>query len=147
MVTASRQFWDPILTTNFMEGSYTVLFLNTVYNIPTHTQMHSSICLTWFLFCSYYGLGCYYSLGCYYGLGWPCPQKRRFKIIAAGCYRQDVLSSAQPTLKALIDRVVVLCPTRHKIGDVPPLAWYGKTKPNTTKAHIHQSKEMYYSTK
>jgi len=23
------------------------------------------------------------------------------------------------------------------------LAWYGKTKPNTTKAHIHQSKEMY----
>jgi len=27
------------------------------------------------------------------------------------------------------------------------LAWYGKTKPNTTKAHIHQSKEMYYNTK
>jgi len=29
-------------------------------------------------------------------------------------------------------------------GDVPQanlLAWYGKTKPNTTKAHIHQSKE------
>ena len=32
---------------------------------------------------------------------------------------------------------------RHKIGhfgDVPQanlLAWYGKTKPNTTKAHIH----------
>jgi len=23
------------------------------------------------------------------------------------------------------------------------LAWYGKTKPNTTKAHIHQLKEMY----
>jgi len=35
-------------------------------------------------------------------------------------------------------------------GDVPQanlLAWYGKTKPNTTKAHIHQSKEMYYDTK
>ena len=28
-----------------------------------------------------------------------------------------------------------------------PLAWYGKTKPNTAKAHIHQSKEMYYNTK
>jgi len=27
------------------------------------------------------------------------------------------------------------------------LAWYGKTKPNTTKAYIHQSKEMYYHTK
>jgi len=23
------------------------------------------------------------------------------------------------------------------------LAWYGKTKPNTTKAHIDQSKEIY----
>jgi len=35
-------------------------------------------------------------------------------------------------------------------GDVPQanlLAWYGKTKPNTIKAHIHQSKEMYYNTK
>jgi len=34
-------------------------------------------------------------------------------------------------------------------GDVPQanlLAWYGKAKPNTTKAHIHQSKEMYYNT-
>jgi len=46
-----------------------------------------------------------------------------------------------------------LRPTRHKIGhfgDVPPanlFACYGKTKPNTTKAHIHQSKEMYYNTK
>jgi len=44
-------------------------------------------------------------------------------------------------------------PTRHKIGhfgDVPQanlLAWYRKTKPNTTKARIHQSKEMYYNTK
>jgi len=27
------------------------------------------------------------------------------------------------------------------------LAWYGKTKHNTTKAHIHQSKEMYNYTK
>jgi len=53
---------------------------------------------------------------------------------------------------------------RHKIGhkighfsDVPQddlLAWHGKTKPNTTKAHIHQTKahihqsqEMYYNTK
>jgi len=49
---------------------------------------------------------------------------------------------------------VVLHPTRHKIGHfghIPqanPLAWYEKkTKVNTTKAHIHQSKEMYYNTK
>jgi len=29
------------------------------------------------------------------------------------------------------------------------ISWLGmdKTKPNTTKAHIHQSKEMYYNTK
>jgi len=26
------------------------------------------------------------------------------------------------------------------------LAWYGKTKPNTTKAHIQQAKETYYNT-
>jgi len=35
-------------------------------------------------------------------------------------------------------------------GDIPQanlLAWYGKTKPNTIKGHIHQSKEMYYNTK
>ena len=47
--------------------------------------------------------------------------------------------------------VLVLRPTRHKtghFGDVPQanlLAWYGKTKRNTTKARIHQSKEMYYN--
>jgi len=41
-----------------------------------------------------------------------------------------------------------LCATQHKIchfGDVPQanlLAWYGKTKPNTRKAHIHPSKEI-----
>jgi len=53
---------------------------------------------------------------------------------------------------------VVLHPNRHKIGHfggVSPeanlLAWYGKkeekTKPNATKARIHQSKEMYCNTK
>ena len=48
--------------------------------------------------------------------------------------------------------VKILRPTRHKIGHfghVPQAnlwAWYGKTKPNTTKAHIHQSKEMYNNT-
>jgi len=47
------------------------------------------------------------------------------------------------------DWVVVLRPTPCKIGlfrDVCQanlLAWYLKTKPNTTKSHIHQSKEMY----
>jgi len=36
------------------------------------------------------------------------------------------------------------------LGDVLQanrLAWCGKTKPNTTKAHIHQSKELYHNTK
>ena len=52
----------------------------------------------------------------------------------------------------LIHWDVVLRPTQHKIGhfgDVAQaslLAWYGKTKSNTIKAHIHQSKEMYYNT-
>jgi len=27
------------------------------------------------------------------------------------------------------------------------LAWYEKTKPNTTKEHIHQLKKKYYNTK
>ena len=49
-------------------------------------------------------------------------------------------------------QVKVLRPTQHKMGhfgDVPQanlLALYGKTKPNTTKARIHQSREMYYNT-
>jgi len=49
---------------------------------------------------------------------------------------------------------VALHPTRHKtdISETFPqanlLAWGGKkTKPNTTTAHIHQSKEMYTNTK
>jgi len=52
-----------------------------------------------------------------------------------------------------LQQVKVLHNTRHKIGqlrDIPqanPLAWYGKTEPNTTNARIHQSKEMYYNSK
>jgi len=48
---------------------------------------------------------------------------------------------------------VLLRPTRHKIGhfrdilQASLLALYEKTKPNTTKAHIHQSKEMYNNIK
>jgi len=46
-----------------------------------------------------------------------------------------------------------LRPTQYKIGHFGNvaqanfLAWYGKTKPNTTKACIKQSKEMYYNKK
>jgi len=53
----------------------------------------------------------------------------------------------------LTEWVKVLQPTQHKIGhfrDVPQanlLAWYGKTKPNTARAHIYESKAMYYNTK
>jgi len=53
----------------------------------------------------------------------------------------------------LIDWVKVLRPIQHKkghFGDIPQanlLACYGKTKPNTTKAHIHQSKGRYYKRK
>jgi len=52
-----------------------------------------------------------------------------------------------------LQQVKVLRNTQHKIGqlgDIPQanlLAWYRKTEPNTTKARIHQSKEMYYSSK
>jgi len=51
----------------------------------------------------------------------------------------------------LIDWDKVLHPTRHKIDHFEGsqqanlLSWYGKTKPNTTKAHTDQSKEMYYN--
>ena len=51
----------------------------------------------------------------------------------------------------LIDWIQALHTSRYKIGhfgdvlQVNLLAWYGKTKPNATKAHIHQSKEMYYN--
>jgi len=56
------------------------------------------------------------------------------------------------TGRYVVDSVKVLCPTQHKmvIAETFPklgLAWYGKTKPNITKTHIHQSKQMYYSTK
>jgi len=60
--------------------------------------------------------------------------------------------SRQPGFPSVFFLHLVLRPTRHKtghFGNVPKanlLAWYGKTKPNTTKAHIHQSKEMYYNT-
>jgi len=48
-------------------------------------------------------------------------------------------------------KIKVLRPTEHKIShfrDVPESKrQYGKTKPNTTKACIRQSKQMYYNTK
>jgi len=66
-------------------------------------------------------------------------------------FSSSVCSPVGPFGK-LTDSVVVLRPTWHKIGhfgDVSQadfLAWYGKTKPNATKAQIRQSKEMYYNT-
>jgi len=57
-------------------------------------------------------------------------------------------------LDRLIDWVVFLRPTRHKthhFGDVSPSQSLGsewkKTKPNSTKSRIRQSKEMYCNTK
>jgi len=38
--------------------------------------------------------------------------------------------------------LLVLRPTQHKIGHFS-MTGMEKTNPNTTKAHIHQSKEMY----
>ena len=44
--------------------------------------------------------------------------------------------------------VKLLHPTQHKMGNFGDvlqanlLAWYGKTKPNTIKARIQQSKQM-----
>jgi len=57
-------------------------------------------------------------------------------------------------IRDLIDSVVVLRPTRHKIGHfghVSPsqslgLVWK-KLNVTQQKARIHQSKEMYYNTK
>jgi len=57
----------------------------------------------------------------------------------------------------LIDRVVVSCGfTSHWTQNrsfqrrfPKPISWLSmeKTRPNTTKARIHQSREMYYNTK
>jgi len=65
-----------------------------------------------------------------------------------------IITSAIHYLERLNWLLVKVLPlTWHKMGhsrNIPYaklLAWYGKTKPNTTKAHIHQSKEMYYNTK
>ena len=58
------------------------------------------------------------------------------------------------SLAWLIEWVVFLRPPQHKIGyfgyvSRKPIFWLGmeKTKPNTTKARIQQSKEIYYNTK
>ena len=73
-------------------------------------------------------------------------------LIFTLCYRRHAYIIVSTT-GTLIDSIVVCRPTWHKIGhfgDDPQanlLAWYRKTKPNTTKARIHQSKEMYYNTK
>jgi len=71
------------------------------------------------------------------------------------CQQDDAVGQVYltHTLTVLLLFIKVLCPTQHKMGhfgDVPQanlLAWRGKTKHNTTKAHIHQSKEMSYNTK
>ena len=68
-------------------------------------------------------------------------------------YRTPVRRSRKADVQCMTDSVKVLHPTRHKTGhfrDVPQaniLAWYAKTKPNTTKARIRQSEQMYYDTK
>jgi len=86
-----------------------------------------------------------------------CPrcavQLQTAKLISQTWLRLDTCSWINDTtflLQLLIDWVVVLRPTPHKIdrhfGDVSQsqlLAWYGKkTKPNTKKACIHQSKNV-----
>ena len=74
-------------------------------------------------------------------------------IIAGKVFEMET-ATAQQACWASDWLIKLLHPTQHKtghdFGDVPQanlLARYGKTKPNTTKAHIRQSKEMYYNTK
>jgi len=67
-------------------------------------------------------------------------------VPASPTLQHNYTVNTSQTAQWLIDWVVVLRPTRHKtghFGDVPQanlLARYGKTKNNTTKAHIHQSR-------
>jgi len=81
--------------------------------------------------------------------GWPMFNSKMTVIQMNVCWHMH----RREVLHWLIDLVQVLRHTQHKIchfGDVPQanlLASYGKTKPNTTKAHIHQSKEMHNNTK
>jgi len=77
-------------------------------------------------------------------------------VVVSARFMHEMPDFCRPVAFALISVMRMwfyIRPTRHKIGhfgDDPQAkrwAWYGKTKPNTTKAHIHQSKEMYYNTK
>jgi len=64
-------------------------------------------------------------------------------------YVQIICTSLQTDNHVITSSISFLCPTQHKIGhfgDVLPWLGMETTKPNTTKAHIHQSK-MYYNTK
>jgi len=101
-------------------------------------------------------VSCYDNLQGYDAVGWAqewhLPCNNSAPLIWQVSLRDLDLPELTPwTIIRLL--VKVLCHTPHKIGhfgDVPQanhLDWYGKTKPNTTKAHIHQSKEMYYNTK
>jgi len=69
-----------------------------------------------------------------------------FNNCTAHAYTKLQLSERQTEL-----RFYVPLDTERVISETFPranlLAWYGKTKRNTTKAHIHQSKEMYCNTK
>jgi len=66
--------------------------------------------------------------------------------VGAGLYMCDVVKKFTFAISSPDEFLYILLDTKCHFGDVPQanlLASYGKTKPNTTKARIHRSKEMY----
>jgi len=72
--------------------------------------------------------------------------KNAFLILTQRNWKSETKKTSACNNLCRIDWVMVLHPTRHKIGHFGDdlqanlLAWYRKTEPNTTKAHIHQKK-------
>jgi len=81
----------------------------------------------------------------------PCPTNN-IKALK-GTQRTDDKQGRSPIVPCPLTDWLTCGFTSHStqnrsFGDIPQanlLAWYGKTKPTKTKAHIHQSKEMYYN--
>ena len=88
-------------------------------------------------------------LGCS-GISWTickqsAPRSRQLTTPTSHHFRPDALPDAQPTVSK--HRLSISCGfTSQSTQNSSLLAWYEKTKLNTTKACIYQSNEMYYNT-
>ena len=77
------------------------------------------------------------------------PKRTWIEVVQKDCQARKLnrdIAIDRNRWKKVIKKADIPLNTIGRFGDVPQanlLAWYGKTKPNTTKARIHQSKQMY----